>query len=157
MRRMRAVVVVVALALALTACGDGTTGSSVPGERVPFVIRTDAGEVTLSVETADSEEERARGLMGRPEVPDDGGMRFLFDGPTRGSFWMRDTLIPLSIAFWGADGRIVAILDMPLCREEDCPEYSPGVDFVGALEVRRGLFAERGVAVGDLVTVGARG
>ena len=67
-------------------------------------VRTDA----LSI--AHSPEERRVGLMGAEALDEDGGMVFVFDGQQDGSFWMKDTLIPLSIAFWGGDGRL---LDCP--------------------------------------------
>ena len=61
----------------------------------------------VTVEAADTPAEREHGLMGRTSLDTDEGMVFVFDGPTDGSFWMKDTLIPLSIAFWDEDGRIV--------------------------------------------------
>jgi uncharacterized membrane protein (UPF0127 family) len=64
---------------------------------------------------------------------------------------MKDTLIPLSIAFWNESGAIVAILDMEPCPDDECPSYDPGVDFVGALEVNQGFFDEHGIDVGDRV------
>jgi hypothetical protein len=64
---------------------------------------------------------------------------------------MKDTLIPLSIAFWAEDRRIVAILDMQPCREEPCEIYRPGVTYVGAVEANVGYFEEHDVEVGDPV------
>ena len=78
-------------------------------------------------------------------------MAFLFDRPTSSSFWMKDTLIPLSIAFWDRSRRIVAILDMAPCRRSPCPLYSPGTSYIGAVEVNRGFFRQHGVRVGDRV------
>ena len=103
------------------------------------------------MEVADEGFERRVGLMGRTNLPAGAGMAFLFPEPTGGSFWMKDTLIPLSIAFWDEDGAIVAILDMQPCRDDDCPSYDPGVDFVGALEVNQGFFDEHRIDVGDRV------
>jgi uncharacterized membrane protein (UPF0127 family) len=107
--------------------------------------------VTLAVEVADTPDERATGLMNREQLAPYDGMAFVWDDPVRTSFWMKDTLIPLSIAFWNEEGRIVSILDMEPCASDPCPGYDPGVEFVGAVEVSRGLFAERGVALGDRV------
>ena len=98
-----------------------------------------------------TEAEREVGLMGRTALDADAGMVFLFDGTTTASFWMKDTLIPLSIAFWGTDGRIVGILDMEPCEADPCPTFNPGVPYVGALEANLASFADRGVAVGDTV------
>lgn len=107
--------------------------------------------MSLRVETANTPEERAKGLMGRTSLPADQGMAFLYDAPTRDSFWMKDTLIQLSIAFWDKSGRIMSILDMSPCTAEPCRTYSPGVPFIGAVEVNQGYFAEHGIRVGDPV------
>jgi uncharacterized protein len=66
---------------------------------------------------------------------------------------MKDTLIPLSIAFYGADGRIVRILDMEPCRRDPCPVYDPHATYRGALEVNQGEFRRWGVEVGDTLRV----
>src|SRR5919106_2877677 len=116
-----------------------------------LVIQTDSGEVHVEVEVADSPEERARGLMFREELPPDGGMVFLQEEPARGTFWMKDTLIPLSLAVWGPGGRIRSILDMEPCREDPCPSYDPEAAWIGAVEVNRGFFDRNGVRVGDRV------
>jgi uncharacterized membrane protein (UPF0127 family) len=80
-------------------------------------------------------------------------MAFLWDEPVRARFWMKDTRIPLQIAFWDARGRIVAILDMVPCRTEPCPTYRPDRPFLGAAEANAGWFTEHGVAVGDTVSL----
>ncbi|HSJ51661.1 MAG TPA: DUF192 domain-containing protein [Actinomycetota bacterium] len=116
-------------------------------------ITTAAGTVDLHVEVADDPEERAVGLMHREALDPFDGMAFLWDEPVHTSFWMKDTLIPLSIAFWDEQGRIVSILDMEPCDADPCPTYGPGEEFLGAVEVERGLFAERGVEVGDRVEI----
>ena len=89
--------------------------------------------------------------MGRIHLPSDQGMAFVFDGPTTSQFWMKDTLIPLSIAFWDAGNRVVAILDMPPCRADPCPTYGPQRSYVGAVEAKLGYFDDHGVDVGDRV------
>jgi uncharacterized protein len=133
-------------ALALASCGgNGDDG----GSRV--VIATSTGDVAVQVEVADDEDERARGLMGRTELEEDAGMVFVFPGDSRGPFWMKDTLIPLSIAFYAADGRIVRILDMEPCREDPCPLYDPEAAYRGALEVNQGAFDGWNVREGDRV------
>jgi uncharacterized membrane protein (UPF0127 family) len=120
-----------------------------------LTIRTRSSEVSLSVEIARTPEARAVGLMHRKALSADSGMVFLFDHPTEGGFWMKDTLIPLSIAFWEAAGDIVAILDMEPCRAGPCPLHSPGAPYVGAVEVNRGWFALHGIEVGDPVQIKA--
>jgi uncharacterized membrane protein (UPF0127 family) len=116
-----------------------------------LTILTRSGEVTLHVEIASTEGARATGLMRRTSLGEDAGMVFLFGQPSDGPFWMKDTLIPLSIAFWAADGRVLAILDMDPCRADPCHLYSPGVTYVGAVEVNQGWFAAHDVRVGDTV------
>lgn len=84
-------------------------------------------------------------------------MLFLFadeGGPVTTRFWMKDTLIPLSIAFWDANGRIVAIRDMVPCTADPCATYGAPAPYVAALEVNRGFFQAHGVTVGDRVDVG---
>src|SRR5437660_10031753 len=87
--------------------------------------------------------------MGRERLAADAGMAFLFDGPTTVGFWMKDTLIPLDIAYWESGGRIVAILHMTPCRSGPCRLYAPGRAYVGAVEANRGFFTRHGVGPGD--------
>jgi hypothetical protein len=88
--------------------------------------------------------------MGVAHLPEDDGMLFVFDEATQGSFWMKDTLIPLDIAFWDADGRIHTITRMEPCDlGTDCPSYVPDEPYLFALEMNAGWFAEHGVEVGD--------
>ena len=129
----------------LTSCGgsDGAVAT----------IATGGGEVAVSVEIADTPEERRVGLMGRESLARDAGMLFVYDTEHRGGFWMKDTLLPLSIAFLDRRGAVVAILDMEPCRADPCPLYDPGVSYRSALEVNRGAFRRWGVGIGDVVTV----
>jgi uncharacterized membrane protein (UPF0127 family) len=62
---------------------------------------------------------------------------------------MKNTLIPLSIAFYDVDGTILRILDMEPCRSDPCRVYDPGVRYAGALEVNQGAFERWGVREGD--------
>jgi uncharacterized membrane protein (UPF0127 family) len=116
-----------------------------------LTVKTASGEVSLHVEIASKGKQRGTGLMNRPYLEPNGGMVFLFDEPRNGSFWMKDTLIPLSIAFWDGEMRIVAMLDMEPCRAEPCRYYTPGVTYRGAVEVNRGWFKTHGVQLGDTV------
>ena len=106
----------------------------------------------LAVLVADTPDERRHGLMEVPDLPDDVGMLFVFGEDRRGGFWMKDTLIPLSIAFIAADGSIVDILDMEPCPSgDDCPSYVPDTEYRYALEVERGWFEARGIEEGETV------
>ena len=120
---------------------------------VTLAIRTSGGEeVEVRAEVADERAERQTGLMGRTELAPDAGMLFVFGWERNLSFWMRNTLIPLSIAYISADGRIVDIQDMePL--DDEPPSYASAEPAKYALEVNQGFFAERGVEVGDTVEI----
>jgi uncharacterized membrane protein (UPF0127 family) len=117
-------------------------------------IETAGGEeVVVPVEVADSQDERETGLMNRESLAEDAGMIFIFDEDSSGGFWMKNTLIPLSIAFADAGGTIVRILDMEPCEADPCAVYEPGVFYRSALEVNQGAFSEWGVAEGDRLTL----
>ena len=100
---------------------------------------------------ADSAEERRQGLMGVDDLAGNDGMVFVFDGEQDGSFWMKDTLIPLSIAFWGDDGRLLDILEMEPCTADPCPTYSARAPYTHALEMNAHWFEDRGIEIGDRV------
>jgi uncharacterized protein len=134
----------VSLAVLLGACARGETGPL-------LIIETAGGEVELTVEIADSPEEQQVGLMNRKELGANAGMVFVHNTPVESNFWMKNTLIPLSLAVWGEGGKIAAILDMEPCEADPCQIYTPGVPWVGAVEVNQGFFAEHGVKVGDQV------
>ncbi len=154
MMRMRRILPITLIALCLSCSGeqeDGEQQGSNPRSEASVVILTADGSVELNVELADTQQERATGLMGRESLEPFDGMAFEFAEPTVGTFWMKDTLIPLSIAFWDERGRIVEILDMEPCTADPCPFYGPGVPFVGAVEVQQGTFEEHGIEVGDRV------
>lgn len=148
---MRTIAIVI-VAVLLGACSEGAPRHPGTPNRIGVTIRTGRGVVELTnLGLAMSPEARARGLMGVESLPDDGGMAFLFDEPTTGAFWMKDTLIPLSIAFWEEDGDITDILDMRPCRSDPCPLYRASEPFVGAIEMNRGAFDRLGVEVGDTI------
>ena len=117
------------------------------------VLRTPAKTVTVKVELAQTPAQKARGLSGRRVLPRNAGMAFIFGDATRGSFSMRNTTIPLSIAFWGKQSRIFQIVDMTPCRRAPCRAYTPRYPFWGALEVNQGAFRRWGVGRGDSVEI----
>lgn len=100
------------------------------------------GPHAFQIEIADTPRERAQGLTGRSYLPADNGMLFVFERPGRYCFWMRDTPLPLSIAFIDATGRIASLADMqPRTETRHCPS----VDVRYALEVWQGEFQKRGI------------
>ena len=115
------------------------------------LIRTGDRVIRLDLEIAESSAERAFGLMHRRTLGDRAGMMFLFDTKSTGGFYMKNTLIPLSIAFLDRQGTILHILDMDPCKEEPCKVYYPNVAYTGALEVKQGAFESWGVTEGDVV------
>ena len=151
LRMLLATVIVVS-----ASCGYGSDAGQADRNASGFqrgtVIIDKGNDTTLiEVEVAQTPEQRARGLMGRRFLPEDQGMVFIFFEKTRGGFWMKNTLIPLSIAFFDKDGEILRILDMDPCREDPCKLYDPGVAYWGALEVNQGAFDRWGAEVGDVI------
>ena len=105
-------------------------------------------EQKLVVEVASTPETRATGLMNRFSLRQDHGMLFVFEAPQPLAFYMKNTYIPLSIAFVDAQGRIVNIEDMrPL---DESTHWSRGLAQY-AIEMRQGWFAAKGIGVGDVV------
>jgi uncharacterized protein len=114
-------------------------------------IQTKTGAVTLAVNIADDEAKREYGLMNRRSLPADEGMLFVFDPPASAQqvgFWMKDTLIPLSIAFVEPN-LVVESLDEMEAQSEQV-HYAPR-DYAYALEANQGYFTRHGVAPGDKV------
>lgn len=119
-----------------------TTDSSdlvVPEQLVDFAtesIRLDEAELLVAV--ADSSQLRQQGLMNVEDIGDLDGMLFIFDADTSSGFWMKNTLIPLDIAFFDADGGFVDGFAMEPCTTADCPTYRPSGSYRFALEVPQG-------------------
>lgn len=137
----------------LAACTSATSSPTVArGQMVTF--RGASGDAVLQVAVAGTPDERAQGLMGVTKLPEDHGMAFVYDEPSTGTFWMKDTLIPLSIAFVGADGRIVTIREMTPCEADPCPTYGADAPYVLAVEADAGWYDSNGIAVGDRAELG---
>jgi uncharacterized membrane protein (UPF0127 family) len=103
------------------------------------------GDSLIKAEIADTSELRAKGLSSRKHLPVGHGMLFVFEFSRRQSFWMKDTSIPLSIAFISSDGTIRQIEQMTPFDLNKTKSHSP-VQF--ALEVNQGFFKENGITVG---------
>jgi uncharacterized protein len=112
--------------------------------KIPLYIK----DKVIQVEVANAPEDRARGLMGRKHLGDSEGMLFIFDSEGFHSFWMKNTLISLSIAFIDKEGRIVRITDMkPLTLDS----HEPPRPILYALEMKQGWFSANGITAGDMV------
>jgi uncharacterized membrane protein (UPF0127 family) len=136
----------------------GETPSPSPTSTVTFepakvLIDTGDDSVLIDAEKAETPEQHSLGLMNRTSLPEDSGMVFLFFEEHTGGFWMKNTLIPLSIAFFDEKGKILRILDMEPCTEDPCAIYDPGTSYYGALEVNQGAFDTWNVSEGDRITV----
>jgi uncharacterized membrane protein (UPF0127 family) len=116
-------------------------------------LGSSTGTVRVRVEIAETPEARQRGLMGRTSLDEDAGMLFVWPADASSSFFMKDTPLPLSIAFISADGVVLRILDMDPCSADPCPLYDPRTTYRMALEVRQGSFTRWGVREGDRVRV----
>jgi uncharacterized protein len=164
--------IVVVLALLLTGCSGpqadpdtgsqktpqatGTTAdkeettSGQSGLRTLVIDASGGKKVGVRVEVADDLAEQAKGLMDRTTLGENRGMLFVYPEERELSFWMKNTLIPLSIAFIDSERRIIDIQDMkPL--DDEPPSYVSAEPAQYALEVNQGFFEERGVKVGDSV------
>lgn len=81
------------------------------------------------------------------------GMAFVYPEPTSTSYWMKNTLLPLSIAFFDADGRYLDGFDMEPCIADPCPTYPTPIGFSVAIEVAQGMAADLGLTPGSTLTL----
>lgn len=181
MTRRPAIIVVVVLLLT-SACGApagnpviasdesvvvsadlGVTSTSVVGDagamtRPDGLEEFGAGRVSgtateLDVLVADDSDAWRQGLMNVSDLGEWDGMWFAFDDDRDSGFWMKDTPLPLSIAWIDAAGVVVATADMTPCDEEPCPVYLPGAVYRHALEVAQGDLARFGISIGTQLTL----
>jgi len=120
-----------------------------------YVRVTDAnGEVCeRCMWLATTSEQRARGLMGVTDLGGPAGMVFAYSDPAVRRFWMKSTLLPLSIAFADASGVVVGTADMDPCTADPCPNYGPDAPSTLAVEVPQGALDELGLVEGSTVEV----
>ncbi|MCL2026165.1 MAG: DUF192 domain-containing protein [Leptospirales bacterium] len=109
------------------------------------IVNAEGRDINIKVELADTEDKRALGLMYRRILGDNEGMLFVFDYAARRSFWMRNTYIPLSIAYIGRDGIINEIYDMKPLDEKTVDSQQPAMY---ALEMKQGWFARNKIGQG---------
>ena len=132
------------------------TTTSAPGVRPEgfgtMAARSTAADGTvceLCLWIADNEEQRPRGLMGVTDLAGRDGMAFVYSEPHTTSFTMRNTIMPLSIAFFGPDGSQLGNFDMEPCTEEPCPLYPTPEGFTVAVEVPQGAIEELSMGPGS--------
>ena len=116
-----------------------------PADPAPLVVVTKGGDRSFSIEVADTAAEREAGLMYRQDMADDHGMLFVFPENNTHCMWMRNTLLPLSVAFLNEEGKIINIEDMqPQTEDNHCAKVPARY----ALEMNLGWFAQRGIKPG---------
>lgn len=128
--------------------------SSTPTPTGPTTLVRVGDAPEIRAEIAATPAERGLGLMNRPTLPDGTGMLFVFAGPSGSSFYMWQTLVPLSIAFVDVD-RVVSVAEMAPCRATtpaECERYSADGPYTLAIEAPGGWFTDAGVEAGDPVT-----
>lgn len=123
-----------------------------PVTRLTVTSADGESSVMLTVEIANRSDQRQRGLMFRESMDELAGMLFVFPGDRSGGFWMRNTLIPLDIAYLGADGTVLEIVrGVPLSLDI----LTPAQPYRYTLEVNGGWFERQGLGVGDIVAIPA--
>ena len=142
-----------ALAALALAAGTATALAQDAPQSLPK-IRLNAGIHNIEAQLAQTPQQREIGLMFRASMPANEGMLFAFERPGQQCFWMKNTLIPLSVAFIGDDGSVVNIDDMkPQTLDSHCS--AKPVRFV--LEMNEGWFAKRGIKAGSRLRGGPFG
>ena len=141
--KFHAVGVRVAAVLTLgSACFLSTARAELP------LVELGAGMYRIEAELAHTDMTRQVGLMNRPAMPAQRGMVFVFTQDARHCMWMKNTLIPLSVAFLDREGRILNIEDMkPQTEDSHCAAGAARF----ALEMNQGWFAGRGIRAGDKI------
>jgi uncharacterized membrane protein (UPF0127 family) len=142
---------------------DGVVPSrTVPGfGEVGFKVGGPARSTSLTARTrcallAATTAQQQRGLMNRHDLGGYEGMIFRFDSPTTVGFYMKDTVIPLSIAWFNPAGAFLRSTTMPPCPTKivTCPIYFANAPYSVAIEVRAGLLPQLGIGPGSTITVG---
>ena len=143
------------LALILLTASAGCLGGEQNGkekfDKQDLVIESRAGKIKIRAEMARTPAQQQQGLMYRKELKDGEAMLFVFDKDDILSFWMKNTLIPLSIAYITSDGKILEIYDMEPGNLNPV-RSSRSVRY--ALEVPEGWFGRAGIGIGDKMDTG---
>lgn len=162
-RRAARVQLGLAVLAALVVSGSCTRGGSSTGSvkdgfgfgTVRFTIRSGSETGRWCALLADTRAERSRGLMERRDLGPYAGMVFRFDEDTQVRFFMKDTPMPLSIAWFDAQGRFVSSADMTPCPEgQDCRRYAAVAPYRYALEVPQGDLERLGIGEGSVLELG---
>ena len=139
-----------ALVLPLGSCAENKKAVTDSPNAVLTKALVKVGTAQVDAELARTEVERERGLMFRKSLDDGKGMLFIFDKDEQLAFWMKNTLIPLSLAYISTDGKIRQIVDL---EPHSLASVQAERSVRYALEVPRGWFDRAGVHIGDLVSL----
>lgn len=157
MKRILCLLVLFVAAGTLPPPGNSAPATPAPRDAAPVdgrgTLRIYQGtlQATLQVEIVASVEARSKGLMFRKSLPEDAGMLFVFEADGRWGFWMKNTLIPLSIGFIDSRWRLQEILEMQVAPDPangPFTIYEPGEPYRYALEVNQGYFKRKGFTPG---------
>ena len=107
------------------------------------------GAAELTVEIADENHERQAGMMHRTTMQENEGMLFVFPYPHQSGFWMKNTIVPLSIAYIDRASRVVEIYDLQPSNTKPVESRSDRIQY--ALEVNQGWFAKNGIKPGAVI------
>lgn len=116
------------------------------------VLQTSKDDYPLTVEVADSTDEREQGLMNRDKLEEGKGMLFVFPDEAPREFWMKNTKIPLDVIFFNGKKEVVQTVEnMEPCKAAQCISYSSNDPAMYALEVRAGFVRAYDVKKGDIL------
>jgi uncharacterized protein len=148
------------LLLILAACQPSTSSGCQPSEfALPSgvspmtfacgkaIITNPVSKLEITVEIAQTSAESERGLMYRTKLPEKQGMYDTPQNPNTVGFWMKNTLIPLDVAFIDASGVIFDIVTLQPCVTANCPIYTTKKIYAGTLEVNAGFFGSVGMGL----------
>lgn len=135
----------------VVAAGCSDSPSSPPGSTAPTANSVTLNGATVKVAIAATRASRAQGLMGVSRMAADSGMLFVFADERQRSFWMKDTPIPLSIAFLDANKKVIFLADMTPNTTTPVGGFNAG-PMRYAIEVNQGWYASHGVTLGMYAT-----
>jgi len=155
---VRGLALLVTVSFALVACSH-PAATTAPPSSTPYtslvVFGTPSADApTLRVAVARTDAQKRRGLMGVRSLPEDAGMAFVWTSPTSSGFWMKDTLIPLQVAFVDAGNRVVTIREMTPCTADPCPIYRSATPYTMAVEANAGWFDRHRITTGQTARLG---
>lgn len=162
--KLKCAVIIIIAALILTVTGCGVAPGEDSADRVITANNNNYIEIeikgrTFNLELALNDRQRARGLMGRDEIAEDGGMLFVMPPvepfPAELTFWMKNCLVPIDVIFLADDGAITAIHEMepplPGTPDDELIRYSSNGPAQFAVELRGGMASDLGLKRGEYI------